>query len=553
MTHKYNAQDTRTIKQLQKEINKHTQHKSPNKYIAETIPKLTQQVKQRIKDLHTQHLTNTHKHIKSHTDIKTAITYLQQQKHLITSRTDKNQGITLVHIDHHIKTLYTHINDQTQYETINNTNIIKDKINTLADQITNIIDTHIHKDSTHRTHTRRYLLQFNNIPLDKITLASKLTPYWKTHKGIDKPLSFRPVINMRPTNILYNIATYLHKPIDAILRILAPHLVHDSNTMQEQILNTTITATTHFITLDIVDCYSNIPTDRAIDKIKLLFELYEEHTGTPCIDKDITLELLPLILNNSYIYAEIPTTQKPLTIHKKMIKGLPMGLPLSGTCANVFIYMNNERNITEHLPTHNILSYHRMIDDIHILTKDITSAKAIIKHITQTDTDLKYTSNISNDSSIFLDLLLFKNKQNKLETCMYFKLHHRFLYPHPHTEMPTHIITNTQQGEIQRIRNKCTSDDTYKTIMTLYKQKFKEKSYPQHLLQLFDDNMQIKRQHHNTPTIPNTNSKKTYMVLPYSEFSRKTAHEIKHFLDPSPPPDHVQNLTISFKLGNTII
>ena len=96
--------------------------------------------------------------------------------------------------------------------------------------------------------------------------------------------------------------------------------------------------------------------------------------------------------------------------------------------------MNNERNITEHLPTHNILSYHRMIDDIHILTTDITSAKAIITHITQTDTDLKYTSNISNDSSIFLDLLLFKNKQNKLETCMYFKLHHRFLYPHPHTE-----------------------------------------------------------------------------------------------------------------------
>ena len=108
--------------------------------------------------------------------------------------------------------------------------------------------------------------------------------------------------------------------------------------MQEQILTTNIDEHTYFITMDIDSCYSNIPTHEATQAINTPFEIYENTTNNTIIDKSIILELLPIILNNTYIYAEIPNpTHEPIVSHKKMTKGLPMGLPLAGTVANTFI------------------------------------------------------------------------------------------------------------------------------------------------------------------------------------------------------------------------
>ena len=153
----------------------------------------------------------------------------------------------------------------------------------------------------------------------------------------------------------------------------------------------------------------------------------------------------------------------------KQIKGLPMGNPLSGLLAILFMD-SLERSVISQL-SNNISCYSRYIDDIFLLTNNKETANAIQTEFNNAHPAMKFTLELPNtdvDGTKSLNLLDVKLSLAKisnsihLSTEFYKKPQKAAIFVHSKSAISDQSKFSAIRNERQRIKSRCTNETTNK-------------------------------------------------------------------------------------------
>lgn len=220
----------------------------------------------------------------------------------------------------------------------------------------------------------------------------------KTHK---QDIPIRPIVNFRqaPT---YNLCKYLHSKIKHNINL--NNTVNVSNTYEliDKIKDINIPQNSLFLSFDVNDMYTNIPIDETIEILEQ--QLIDHGTLTRPQINDV-IKLTKVTINQNYFqYNNSFYIQED---------GLPMGSPLSGLLAD--IYMNNletTKILNETNPYKSKLLYwYRYVDDILCLFEGTQiEAEELHKHINSLSSQIKFSKEIQNSQINFLDITILKER-----------------------------------------------------------------------------------------------------------------------------------------------
>ena len=278
----------------------------------------------------------------------------------------------------------------------------------------------------------------------------------------------------------------------------------------------------------------------------------------------------PLVLQHNYISIDtLPTIDNPeiSTTYFKYLLGIPMGTPCAGAIANIFAYMRIERPAFAILKRNKIaiLSYFRLIDDIHLITNCMEHATTVTDVFNDMNEHMKFTATHDMQASNFLDVTVYKSHDfhisNTLSTCVYFKPTARFQFPHASTALPAHILKNVVISEIGRLSKLCSNDRDFYMFKHIWHNAFIRREYNSELLKPFNGPFPSRREmlfkedrgERVQPEIP-------YLILPHCSFTQKRKREIRDIVN---PPQHIREkyphlytegkTSISYSTGNSIL
>jgi hypothetical protein len=196
------------------------------------------------------------------------------------------------------------------------------------------------------------------------------------------------------------------------------------------------------------------------------------HTHRHLILLNPNLLIRLLHTNINYNYFEFGT------LTYQQVSGTAMGTAFSPTIANIYmsVFMQNFLATQEHKP----LLIKRYIDDIVLVwphSKDqLTNFLTALNNF---HSSLHFTFNFSQTSIDFLDLTIYKGPHfpytNILDTKTYQNLyqHLHFDSQHPRSQHKAVLI-----GECIRYVRTCTTQETYVTMLGLFKERLKKRNYP---------------------------------------------------------------------------
>ena len=158
-----------------------------------------------------------------------------------------------------------------------------------------------------------------------------------------------------------------------------------------------------------------------------------------------------------------------------------MGAAFSPTIANIYmsVFMRNFLVTREHKP----LLLKRYIDDIILIwphSKELL--EDFLEALNNFHSSLHFTFNFSQTSIDFLDLTIYKGLYfpytNKLDTKTYQKEQNLYQYLHFDSQHPRSQHKAVIAGECIRYVRTCTTQETYVTMLGLFKERLKKRNYP---------------------------------------------------------------------------
>lgn len=405
------------------------------------------------------YLTLTHQALIDHSieDMKNNITFKQkiaikklQDKKYTIKAADKGSGIVIQNTKDYILKGLQHLEDTNIYERLagDPTPLITTEINKYIEELRNLnlID-QIQFNFLYRTTTPR------------IQLMYFLT---KIHKN---PYGIRPIVSWinGPTERISAFIDHYLQPtmtyIDAYLKNsfdLINHL-EKIKTNQQTIL----------CTMDVSSLYTNIPqTEGTQACIDLLAEL-----NMLPMPRDYLQHLFNIVLKyNIFNFGENTY---------KQIHGTAMGTKMAPTYANIF--MNSLERKFLRTQTIKPTLYKRYIDDIIIIwDHSQPELQLFIDKYNKFHPTIKFTHTIDFNETIFLDLNISKNSNNKLSFTTHYKSTNRFEYIHYSSAHPTSTKKGILKGELTRINRTTSNTEKRKEITTKITQHFKDRGYPTH-------------------------------------------------------------------------
>ena len=157
------------------------------------------------------------------------------------------------------------------------------------------------------------------------------------------------------------------------------------------------------VTADVENLFTNIPLNKLYDILK--------NYSIPISGKDFSLDTLNLLIFNNTFTA--------YNKHFLQVKGLPMGGPLSGCLANIYLG-HLEKNVIRNY-SNSITLYKRYRDDIHILfNDDIHTLNNFLLEL-KSAFQINLTFNISELGINYLDLNIYKNTHNSFTVTPFHK------------------------------------------------------------------------------------------------------------------------------------
>jgi len=164
------------------------------------------------------------------------------------------------------------------------------------------------------------------------------------------------------------------------------------------------------ITLDIKDLYVNVPKQGIIQSTAIWMD-----KNKVCSDiKKQILQLLTVIIEQNYFQYN--------NQYFKPDKGIAMGSPISGTLAEIYLQLIEERYIKHWIENQNIVYYKRYVDDIFIVNDTSRMNEKTIKDsMNSIDEHLEFKMTEETNNSInYLDMTINKNT-NGMEISIYRK------------------------------------------------------------------------------------------------------------------------------------
>ncbi|XP_031346256.1 uncharacterized protein LOC116173113 [Photinus pyralis] len=326
---------------------------------------------------------------KIHNTIKLLKQKIDTQDLIVTSA-DKNAGLVILNkIDYINKTLQF-------FDENNITEIPKNPINKFSNKVNKTI-----------LESKTTLEKLNSNPFI-IKNRNPQTPFLysilKLHKQ-NHPI--RPITASyeSPT---YKLAKFLNHTLTQLLQYKSHQSIKNSTQLIHNINKITpLQPNSIMISFDIVNLYTNIPIHNTLS---ILSDILYNHDS---FRKNFKLN--PIDIQNLLKLFDLTTQQNFFTFNSKyyqMQDGLPMGSPISGILANIFI--DHLENKIKLLPEfNNIAIWNRYVDDIFcIWTGTITELHQFHIDINNLS-KIKFTIEIEQNNKLnFLDLTLHKDNNH---------------------------------------------------------------------------------------------------------------------------------------------
>ena len=224
--------------------------------------------------------------------------------------------------------------------------------------------------------------------------APTITGLPKLHKP-NTPI--RPLINFT-TSPSYRIAKFLNIWLTQNIKLEDNSSIKNNIELVDKIISIHIPSGAKLASFDVTNMYTNIPIAETLQITENL--LTQNQIEAKKVKEAI--EILKTIMQQNYFQHD----NKFYTQND----GLPMGSPLSGTLANIYLnhfertHIMNERNKYKN----NILYWHRYVDDILIMFKGThRQIEKLHKYINSIHDNIKFTLEVEINKSInFLDLTI---------------------------------------------------------------------------------------------------------------------------------------------------
>ena len=353
---------------------------------------------------------NYYKVNKNKKKVDDTIEKLAKDKNVVVLKQDKGRGVVLLNKTRYIEKCMEHLNTPNFHPVEDDTtNKVEDAVKRALGKIKNIIGEEDYKKiyPTGSNPGKFYgTAKVHKVKTDEVDKVGKL------------PL--RPIVS--------NIGTATHKTARYLCKLLTPlgkskYTMENTKEFVEKIRTLKVPKGYVMVSFDVVSLFTNVPLDKTIDII--LRKIYKEKKIKTKIPKEDMRELLYLC-----------TKGVPFMFNGKMytqVDGVMMGSPLGALFANIF--MNElETKIVPKL--RNLKEWTRYVDDTFALIKP-NKEKEIQEILNGFHNNIKFTyENEDNKEIAFLDVLLSRRDDGKLETKVYRKSTNTDIYMNWHSHAP---------------------------------------------------------------------------------------------------------------------
>ena len=362
---------------------------------------------------------------------KQALADLQKAKDIIIKPADKGSAVVIQNVDDYINEGLRQLSNHDFYvET-------KDDLTQLHNElITNLID---YLENTDQISKKCSAYLRNESPR-----TSQLYLLPKIHKK-KLPMPGRPIVsaNNSPTERISELADFFLKPLVKNTRSYVRDTTDFICKLESQ---PPLPGDCYLCTVDVTSLYTNIPNDEGITACQKLLNCHRSSTYCPSNDNIIHLLEYVLLMNNFDFNNK----------HYLQVGGTAMGTRVAPSLANIFMADFEDKFV---------YSYHkqpliwlRYIDDIFMIwNHDLQSLNDFLGHLNTCHPTIKFTSEVSQDSVVFLDTtVLIDDTTRKIYTDLYCKptdSHNYLLYESSH---PRHLTKSLPYSQLLRIRRICT-------------------------------------------------------------------------------------------------
>ena len=156
------------------------------------------------------------------------------------------------------------------------------------------------------------------------------------------------------------------------------------------------------VTLDVKSLYTNIPNNEGIKAVR---EAYDNHPKKTVATKLIITFLSLILTLNNFVFNSINYLQ---------IMGCAMGTICTPAYANIFMAQFEKQHIYPYIKNKSML-YLQYIDNIFMIWTGTKQELLIfLEKLNSKHKTIKFKHNISNSNISFLDMLIYKDKNNTL-------------------------------------------------------------------------------------------------------------------------------------------
>ena len=188
-------------------------------------------------------------------------------------------------------------------------------------------------------------------------------------------------------------------------------------------------------------------------------------------DPNMIIQLLHVCINSNFFkFGDLIFQQ---------VQGTAMGAAFSPTIANIFmsVVLNKFLATQQHQP----LLIKRYIDDLLILWQHgETSLQQFLAALNTFHPNLKFKFSYSKRTTDFLDLTIFKNRENQsnLDTTTFQKPQNSYQYLHYLSNHPNYVFKAIITGELIRYVRTNTTEAGYINVCKLFKERLLRRDYP---------------------------------------------------------------------------
>ena len=270
----------------------------------------------------------------------------------------------------------------------------------------------------------------------------------KIHKD---PLSWREICSS-PGWITFLISIFIDLILQPLLKKV-PTYIQDSAEFIRETYNLQMQKEYTFLQADVEALYPSIHIDDGLASL-----------NQTLLDAKMDTKLRVLIVRSTQWVLK----HNYMTFNNKtylQINGTAIGTPLAVTYASLFM-ADIETRALNRIRLYGMpepVIYKRLMDDLASIHINKTSAYNFIETLQQVlSNQIKFTYEISDETCVFLDLIIYKRKRTNgkftLATKLFQKKMNKYLFIPPFSNHDPHFNKGWISGYIQRIRLNCTQD-----------------------------------------------------------------------------------------------